>query len=139
VLLTLSRWLYWTDTGSRTIERISMDGSNRMTLHSTNLQAPYALTIDYETQTLYWADYTLNKLEMSGVDGTNRRLLNSNLRDPSSMVFFEGTLYWTDWAYNGIYSARTSSPTVVTSLLYLANDPYGIAVFDKNTQAEGAS
>ena len=114
-----------------------MDGSNRMILHSTNLQTPYALAIDYESQTLYWADYSLNKLEMSEVNGSNRRLLNSNLRDPFSMVFFEGTLYWTDWGYNGIYSARTSSPTVVTSLLYLASDPYGIAVFDKNTQTEG--
>ena len=116
-----------------------MDGSGRMVIHSTNLQTPYALAIDYSTQTLYWADYALNKLETSGVDGSNRRLLNSNLRDPYSMVFFEGTLYWTDWAYNGIYSALTSSPTIVTSLLSIGNNPYGILVFDKNVQSEGNS
>lgn len=114
-----------------------MDGTNRMTLHSTNLQVPYALAIDYASQTLYFADYSLNKLESSGVDGSNRRLLNSNLRDPYGMVFYKGTLYWTDWSLNGIYSTLVNSPTVVTTLLYIGADPYGILVFDEDVQAEG--
>ena len=79
-----------------------MDGRDHQPLHTTNLHTPYALAIDYATQTLYWADYTLNKLESSMTDGTNRRLLNSNLRDPYAMTFYNGNLYWTDWAYNGI-------------------------------------
>lgn len=114
-----------------------MEGSNRMALHTTNLQRPYALTIDYATQTLYWADYALNKLESSNADGSNRRLLTTNIRDPYAMIFFAGTLYWTDWSYNGIYSTLTTSPSSVTSLLYLGVDPYGIQVFDKDVQFEG--
>ena len=131
------RWLYWTDTGARTIERISMDGHRRTSLHTTNLQTPYALAIDYATQTLYWADYALNKLESSRTDGSNRRLLNSNLRDPYAMTFFAGKLYWTDWSYNGIYSTLANSPNSITSLLYLGVDPYGIQVYDKDAQFEG--
>lgn len=114
-----------------------MEGSSRTALHSTNLQTPYALTIDYTTQTLYWADYTLNKLESSNTDGSNRRLLTTNIRDPYAMTFFDGRLYWSDWSYNGIYSTLTSSPSRVTSLLYLGVDPYGIQVVDRDIQFEG--
>ena len=136
-LMPLKRWLYWTDTGSRTIERASMDGSSRTALHTTNLETPYALAIDYATQTLYWSDYALNKLESSRTDGSNRRLLNSNLRDPYAMAFFAGKLYWTDFSYNGIYSTLTNSPTIITPLLFLNVDPYGIQVFDEAVQFEG--
>lgn len=117
-----------------------MDGSGRMALHTTNLQTPYALAIDYATQTLYWADYALNKLESSRTDGSNRLLLNSNLRDPYAMTFFAGKLYWTDWSYNGIYSTLSSTPSSsITSLLLLNIDPYDIHVLDKDIQFEGIS
>lgn len=130
-------WMYWSDTGLRRIERASMDGSNRMALHTTNLQTPYALTIDYATQTLYWSDYTLNKLESSNADGSNRRLLTTNIRDPYNMAFFDGVLYWSDWSYNGIFSTLTTSPNSITSLLYIGSDPYGIQVIDRSIQFDG--
>ena len=133
------RWLYWSDTGSRRIERASMDGSSQTALHTANLRTPYALTIDYATQTLYWADYALNKLESSNTDGSNRRLLTTNIRDPFAMTFFEGTLYWSDYSYNGIYSTLSSSPSRVTSLLSIGSDPYGIQVIDKDLQFGGMS
>ena len=116
-----------------------MDGSSRMALHTTNLQTPYALTIDYATQTLYWMDYALNKLESSSTDGSNRRLLRSNLQNPYGMVFYVGKLYWTDWTYNGIYSTLSSNPSSITSLLPLSVDPYGIHVLDDIVQYEGSS
>ena len=114
-----------------------MDGSSRTALHTTNLHTPYALAIDYTTQTLYWADYALNKLESSNTDGSNRRLLNSNLRDPYAMTFFDGKLFWTDLSYNGIYSTLSSRPSSITSLLLLNVDPYGIHVIDEEVQFDG--
>ena len=114
-----------------------MEGSNRMALHTTNLQTPYALTIDYTTQTLYWADYALNKLESSNTDGSNRRLLTTNIRDPYAMTFFADVLYWSDWSYDGIYSTHTASPSRVTSLLNVGADPYGIQVIDRDIQFNG--
>jgi len=114
-----------------------MDGSGRTSLHTTNIQTPYALAIDYTSQTLYWADYALNKLESSSANGSNRKLLTSNLNDPSSMTFFAGKLYWTDWGYNGIYSTLTKSPSGIINLLSLGSDPYGIQVVDKSIQYEG--
>lgn len=115
-----------------------MDGSDHTILHDTSLHTPYALTIDYATQTLYWADFALNKLESSSTDGSNRTLLNSNLRDPYAMIFFDGQLFWTDWSYNGIYSTLSDSPSNITSGLFLNADPYGIQVYDEVVQFEGA-
>ena len=130
--------MYWSDTGTRTIERVSMDGKNRTPLHTTSLTTPYGLTIDYATQTLYWADYTLNKIESSNTDGSNRNLVTStNIRDPYSITFFGGSLYWTDLSFNGIYSTLISSPNQVTSLLSLGVDPYGIKVIAEEVQFEG--
>ena len=114
-----------------------MDGSSRMSLHTTNLRTPYALAIDYTTQTLFWADYALNKLESSSTDGSNRRVLRSNLQNPYGMIFYAGMLYWTDWTYNGIYSTLLSNPNIITSLLYLGVDPYDIHVIDEGVQYEG--
>ena len=71
------RMLYWTDYGLNTIEKASMDGELRTVLHNTNLESPYALTIDYDNQTLFWVDYSLNRLESSSVDGSERTLLTT--------------------------------------------------------------
>ena len=114
-----------------------MDGTGRTVLHSTNLQTPYALAIDYDSQTLYWADYALNKLESSSTDGSNRTLLNSNLWDPYAMAFHNGTLYWTDWSYDGIFFTSVNSPNSIIPLLYLGADPYGIQVYSDDVQFEG--
>lgn len=132
------RWLYWTDIGAKTIERVSMDGSNRTELHTTNLQTPYSLTIDYKSQTLYWADYSLNRLESSNADGSNRRLLTTtNIQGIYAMSFFAGNLYWTDWPFNGIHSAPSSTPNNATFLVNLGGDPYDIHIVFDEVQLEG--
>lgn len=135
-LYALYRWLYWTDIGSRTIEKMSMDGHARMALHDTNLQTPYALSIDYTTQTLYWADSTLNKLESSRTDGTNRKSLNTNLGDPYAMAFFDGRLYMTDVGNDGIFSTMSTAQSSITPLILLP-DPYGIQIVDEGIQFKG--
>ena len=115
-----------------------MDGSNRTELHSTNLQTPYALTIDYESQTLYWADYSLNRLESSNTDGSNRRLLTTtNIQSIYAISFFAGNLYWTDWHFNGIHTIPSSAPNNATFLLNFGGDPYDISVFYDEEQPQG--
>ena len=73
----LYRMMYWSEWGnSGRIEKASMDGTNRMVVHNTNLVWPNALTLDMETQTLYWADANLDRIESSSVDGSNRQLIS---------------------------------------------------------------
>ena len=115
-----------------------MAGTSRSVLHNTNLALPYALTIDYGTQTLYWADYSLDKLESSSADGSSRRLLTTrNIQSPYAMAYYDGKLYWTDWSLNGIYSTLLSSPSSVTTLFTGSYDTYGICIIAEETQPEG--
>ena len=100
------RYFFWTDWGfSPRIERASMDGQERLTLHSAFIQWPNALTIDYPTQSLYWADAKLLTLESSSMDGSNRRpIRTSGLRHPFAMTMFEDVLYLSDWQTKSIYN-----------------------------------
>lgn len=134
-MLLLYRWFYWTDRGTDTIERASMDGSSRMVLHSTDLADTYAITIDYENQVLYWADYSLNKIETSNVDGSNRRTLTTSVVDPFSITYHNGRLYWGDNTFNRVLTGTVSSPGSGT---YLGGgvpyDVLGIHVISRETQ-----
>ena len=114
-----------------------MDGSAHSAIHTTNLQTPYALSIDYASQTLFWADSTLNKLESSSTDGTNRRPLNTNLGDPFAMAFFDGKLYWSDDGNDAIYSTRAVVQDSVTSVLLLGSDVNGLKVVNEDLQIAG--
>ena len=134
-LFTTIRWFYWTDYGTDTIERASMDGNSRMILHNTDLRDTYAITIDYENQLLYWADYTLNRIERSNVDGSNRIILTTSIRDPSSISYYNGRLYWGDYYYNRMLNGLASSPGsgsyIGGSVRY---DVYGIQVISRDLQ-----
>ena len=115
-----------------------MDGHSRMVLHSTNLADTYTITMDYENQVFYWADYTLNKIESSNVDGSNRRILTASVRDPYSITYYNGRLYWGDSAFNRILTGTVTSPG---SGSYIgggvSSDPYGIHVVSREAQPLG--
>ena len=116
-----------------------MDGSSRVTVHSSGLNTVYGITIDYENQILYWADYSNNRIEMSMTDGSNRRVLTSSgITDPFGITYYAGQLFWTDWSGNRIYTLSISAPTVVTQVTSsLGQDPYGIHVVSEDRQPDG--
>ena len=138
LLISHIRWFYWTDYGSDTIERASMDGSSRMILHNTGLSDTYAITIDIEYQVLYWADYTLNRIERSNVDGSNRVVLTTSIRDPFCMSYYNGRLYWGDISLNRVLNGPSNSPG---SGSYLGGgvsyEVYGIQVISRDLQPLG--
>ena len=71
-----------------------MDGTSRSAI-ITNLNTPYGLTIDYDTQVLYWTDDGLNRIEMANVDGSNRNsFITSLVATPSFITYYDGVLYW---------------------------------------------
>ena len=116
-----------------------MDGSSRTTLHSTNIDRPYALTMDYENQVLYWMDYDLDRLESSNADGSGRVLLTtSNINSPFAMTIYDGKLYWSDNVLDRIVSTPLNAPGTIT---YIGNslsyDPYGIQIVSAERQPLG--
>ena len=131
------RWLYWTDYGLNTIERASMDGTSRTVLHSTGLNSPYGLTIDYENQILYWIDYSYDRVESSYVNGTGRVVLtNSSIEHPYDVEYFGGNVYRTD-QYYGVIRSASVDPVTVTTVRSSFYNPYGISVFSEDGQPEG--
>ena len=130
--------MYWTDWGAvATIERASMDGTNRQVLHNTSLVWPNALTIDYQSQTLYWADANLDKLESSKVDGTNRITLSTiGLSHPFGITLYQSILYITDWTGSTLRTFFLESQSSVNVLISLVpcNRPFGIEVVSPQRQ-----
>ena len=135
----MHRLLYWTDVGSDRIEKASMDGSSRTTLHSGGLNTVYGLTLDYDNQVLYWADYSNNRIEKSFTNGSNRVVLTSSgITDPFGITYFAGRLYWTDWSADRIYTLSTNLPTAVSQVTgSFGQNPYGIHVVTKERQPLG--
>lgn len=115
-----------------------MDGTSRTVLHSTGLATVYGLTLDYDNQILYWADYSNNRIERSFTNGSNRVLITSTgITDPFGLTFYDGSLYWTDWSHHRIYTLNLTTPTVVTQVISIGQDGYGIHVVTKERQLEG--
>jgi len=138
------RRMFWSNQGRRRIERASMDGRSRIVLHTNVGSSIVGLTLDYDTQTLYWVDSGFRTLESSGVDGSNRVLLTS--LPPSSVpwdvTFFGGTLYWTDWGLDVVYSSPLESPgnfSIVVPFITQPgqSEPSGIKVISERRQMEG--
>ena len=129
--------LYWTDVGTDRIERASMDGTSRTVLHNTSLSTVYGLTLDYDNQILYWADYSYDCIESSFTNGSDRRvIIASGIYDPFGLTFYDGKLYWTDWRLNSVNTLDLNT-SVISQVLYLGRDPYGIQVISKDRQPEG--
>ena len=129
--------MYWTDWGvPAKIERASMDGSLRETLHNTDLHHPNDITIDYQSQTIYWVDASLHKIESSHVDGSNRRTLwHDNLPKPFSMTYYNGVLYWSDWTLNSVLYIPVSNASTANNLVSsLVKDPMGVRVIAMDAQ-----
>ena len=127
--------------GTDKIEKATMDGNSRTVLHSSGLRDVYGLTLDFENKTLYWADYTNNIIEASSTDGSNRRTIVSSLRDPWSIAFSEGVIYWTDVSDDSIYSytidgysGNSSFGSIFQLSSSFGNNPYSLHVVKAKTQ-----
>ncbi|XP_054720835.1 low-density lipoprotein receptor-related protein 2-like [Uloborus diversus] len=92
--------LYWSDWGEGTagIYKSGMDGSNRITLVSTNIFWPNGIAVDHTTNRLFWTDAQLHTIESITLDGINRKvIIKDSVYHPYSLTVFEDNLYWTDW------------------------------------------
>ena len=118
-----------------------MDGTQEQTIVNTGLVWPNALSIDRTAQILYWADASLDKIESSNVDGTNRRtILQDGILHPFSIIFFNDTLYWSDWQEDVVFSSKLigSRSLGVSSLVQqLSTEPMAVQVISTQIQVNG--
>ena len=147
-VIILCRTMFWTDWGiTARIERSSMDGDDRRTVHEVGLSQPNGITIDYTTLKIYWTDSDFDKIEYSNYDGTERVLLesiNEGIFHPFGVAVVNELLFWTDWETNHLYythkyHGNTSGLGVFESLAHFTSSPHGVEALDDGRQAPGNS
>ncbi|KAG7281188.1 hypothetical protein CRUP_032891 [Coryphaenoides rupestris] len=92
--------VYWTDDEVKAIRRSRIDGSDAITLVSTELNHPDGIAVDWVARNLYWTDTGTDRIEVTRLNGTSRKILISDhLDEPRAIVLdpVNGYMYWTDW------------------------------------------
>lgn len=100
--------IYWsniTPVGSA-IKRLcskkndTQGSQQKQTLHSSTVQSPDGLAVDWVSGNLYFCDKMKDTIEVSKLDGLYRKvLIRENLQEPRAIVVnpYDGVLFWTDW------------------------------------------
>ncbi|XP_039297964.1 low-density lipoprotein receptor-related protein 1 [Nilaparvata lugens] len=114
--------VYWSDVTAlrSSIKRFCNDSSHQ-TLHSSTLQNPDGIAVDWVGRNLYWCDKGLDTIEVSKLDGRFRKvLLKEGLQEPRAIALdpHQGYVYWTDWGESphiGKMGMDGSYPRVIVS------------------------
>ena len=133
--------LYWTEWSTvARIRKASMDGTAQATIQDSDIQRPYTLVIDIDTQVLFWADHSLSRIEMSNVNGTSRRVVTSiSVSQIFSMSLQGNNLYYSDWIF-GVRSVNKhggQAPTTIFDDFCNSIVTYGVQVISLQRQPQG--
>ena len=101
--------MYWSDWGKESLERASLDGTNRLVIVHKRARRN-SLTIDHAEQRLYWTNIDQHQIESSDLDGSNiRSLQQKDPFDPFSLTQYSDFVYWTDWQTMSIDRANKTT------------------------------
>ncbi|XP_019731047.1 low-density lipoprotein receptor-related protein 8-like isoform X2 [Hippocampus comes] len=124
--------LFWAQCGSPPkILRVNLDGQDKMTLVTSLLYHPVALTLDMPRQLLYWLDSGMRSISRVKLDGRHRKTVvesNGYLDKPFGLAVFEGFVYWSDQDTRSICRANKHSGSDFQRLLTNVTSPGGIAI-----------
>jgi len=86
------------------------DNQLKETIHSSTVQSPDGLAVDWISKNLYWCDKMKDTIEVSKLNGLYRKvIIKDNLQEPRAIVLnpYEGFLVFSDWGSDP-YIARAS-------------------------------
>ena len=95
----LPRYIYWTDTGTDTIQSRAADGSHVQDIVTIGLRTPTSIAVDLNGGKLYWADSGTDKIRRANLDGSNiEDIVTTGLRTPTGIAVdkFSGSIIWID-------------------------------------------
>ena len=112
------RWLYWTDTATKTIERAAITGDGREVIRQEPQDScVYPLLLEYITHTIYWIDtcaFFLKSVRMDGSLSSNEVNIARNIQRSTGMTLLHDSLYWTEPL--DIYTTNITTGTPVHHL-----------------------
>ena len=126
--------MFWSEEYSfqgNTIQRASMDGSNRTTLHS-QIYLSVGLALDIQSQILYWSS-RYGQVESSNLDGTNRQTIVA-ISSNHLAVLEANVFYYIDSYLNRINITDGASTTTLGRINCFAN---GLQIVDQLKQPVG--
>lgn len=147
VYIQTFRWIYYTTIGPGRgmIAKISMDGTERMTLHDNSVVIyPNAITLDYTTDTLYWVDAS-NRHNIVGKSKTDLGSPNMTVftfrteRTPFHATYHEGELYITGWRATSVSKLELDSTPELSDLVPMRGRTGMIRVVADSKQQPGES
>lgn len=128
--------IYWSDGGYNMIEVAEFDGSNRLTLFSTDLDDPRAIAVDPLYRYLFWTDWGDNpRIERSGMDGdptTRQVIISGQIGWPNGLTvdYTLQRLYWADARLKKIESSLYDGSDRRRIASILPQHPFGLTVFE---------
>lgn len=128
--------IYWSDNYSRTIRRVSADGTSTEVLIAPPLEWPVGLALHTGLGRMFWTDYETRKIQSARLDGTDVR----DVRTPDDGMLTprgiavdpeSGKLYWSEKDFDTFISyirrADLNGDNVET-LLTRTGEPYALAL-----------
>ena len=109
--------MYWTDIGTKKIQRANLDGSNVKDLITRRLSSPVGIALDVERGMMYWTDTGIvtHKIQRANLDGSQvENLITRGLRMPEGIALDlgRGKMYWTDSYTRKIQRANLNGSNV---------------------------
>ncbi|XP_047119261.1 low-density lipoprotein receptor-related protein 1 [Schistocerca piceifrons] len=96
----VTKRLYWVDAGADTVMVSKLDGLERTTLISTDLDQPHDIVVDPQSGLMFWSDCGKKaRIEVAAMDGTNRHtLIDASGQWPAGLAidYPARRLYWSD-------------------------------------------
>jgi len=119
--------IYWTDTGSDTIGRASINGTNAVASFTPAVGTPGGVASDGVH--VYWTDTSEGTIGIVGVNGSgvNQNFI-TNLASPKGIAVDAGHIYWASGTTIG--RASLAGTGVNTSFITGASGACGVAVDD---------
>ena len=106
--------MYWTDTGTRKIQRANLNGTNVEDV-VIGLGSPRGIALDVLRRKMYWIDSRTDKIQRANLNGTNVKDLVTNIDIGASGLALDvsgGKMYWADNHQNKVYRANLNGTRI---------------------------
>ena len=140
VLFFVNSSMFWTDWGSTPkIEKSTLNGTQRVTLVTSNLQWPNGITLDRLSRLVFWVDAGTDRVESVDYHGNNRKLLYQK----TGLHFFGATflspyLFVSEWTNTGVFKLNASSGVSTGKVFLRVMDKLmGLVPYDSSWQLPG--
>lgn len=104
------RRLYWTNSNIThpTVERIDVDGSNRVIIADSDIDMPKGIVVDQLSDRLFWIDDLKGvffAVMSSNLDGSDRQVvLKDKHHEPQNLAVTNDAIFWTDRTTKAVWS-----------------------------------